>query len=236
MGVKDKGKWVQAGVINTHYLVGGEGSPLILLHGAANNLREWRLNFDSLCQQHRVYAPDLAGYGGSDKPKVDYSPEFFADFLHDFMQALEIKKASLMGHSLGGGIALSFALRFPNMVERLIIVDSVGLGKGVSTLAKVLTPIYALTALLRVGRAALVVSKRWMKPPVNFANKLHEIQAPTLIIWGARDRILPVTQGYAAHKLIKNVQLHIFPKCGHTPQRGNPDEFNCLVLDFLNPE
>jgi 4,5:9,10-diseco-3-hydroxy-5,9,17-trioxoandrosta-1(10),2-diene-4-oate hydrolase len=236
MSAKDKGRWIRAGAINTHYLVGGEGSPLILLHGAANDLQEWKLNFDHLCQRHRVYVPDLAGYGRSDKPKVDYSPEFFANFLHDFMQALELKRASLMGHSLGGGIALSFALRFPDMVERLILVDSVGLGKGVSTLAKVLKPIYVLSALLRVGKAALAVSKRWMRPPVDFVDKLHEVQAPTLIVWGARDRILPVTQGYAAHKLIKNARLHIFPKSGHTPQRGNPEEINCLVLDFLSPE
>jgi pimeloyl-ACP methyl ester carboxylesterase len=122
------------------------------------------------------------------------------------------------------------------MVDRLVVVDSVGLSRGLSTLAKALAPIHILTAVLRVGRTASAVSKRWMKPPVSFVDRLPEIQAPTLIIWGARDRILPVPQGNIAHKLAENTKLHIFPNCGHAPQRENPEEFNRLVLDFLSDE
>jgi 4,5:9,10-diseco-3-hydroxy-5,9,17-trioxoandrosta-1(10),2-diene-4-oate hydrolase len=226
---------VYAGGINTHYLVAGEGAPVILLHGGADDVRGWKFNFETLSQQHLVYAPDLVGYGKSDKPDVDYSPDFFVDFLHSFIEALNLKRVNIIGHSLGGGIALGFALRFPDMVVKLVLIDNAGFSDEVSTTAKVLAPIHALSGTLREGRVVAILARRYgLKQPFHFLGRLSEIQAPTLIIWGAKDRILPVTQAYAASELIKNAKLYIFPKCGHAPHREKSEEFNRLVLEFLS--
>jgi 4,5:9,10-diseco-3-hydroxy-5,9,17-trioxoandrosta-1(10),2-diene-4-oate hydrolase len=226
-------KWVRVGDINTHYLVSGEGSPLILLHGASNDAQEWRFALDPLSQHHRTFAPDLVGFGQSDKPRASYSFPFFIDFVHNFMEELNLGRASLVGHSAGGGIALGFALRFPQMTERLILVDSTGLGR-LSIMGKLLRPIYALSNVFRLGRRAASISTRWMRQPIDFQERLPEVEAPTLIVWGANDKTLPVSQAYAAQKAMKNAKLCVLPQCRHAPQQERPAEFNQLVLDFLS--
>jgi len=136
MNLEIESRWIKAGEVNTHYMVAGEGSPLILLHGGANDWSDWKLNIGPLSQYYRVYAPDLVGYGLSDGPKVEYSMSYFVDFLCNFTQALELKRASLAGYSLGGGIALGLALRFPDRVEKLVLADSMGLGKEINPLGR----------------------------------------------------------------------------------------------------
>jgi 4,5:9,10-diseco-3-hydroxy-5,9,17-trioxoandrosta-1(10),2-diene-4-oate hydrolase len=231
--MKVESRWVQAEGINTHYLVGGEGAPVILLHGASNDAREWGLILDPLSQHLCAYAPDLVGFGQSDKPDADYSFPFFIDFLHSFMTGLNLRRASLIGHSAGGGIALGFALQFPEMMDKLILVDSTGLGK-LSVIGKLLLPIFALANIFRLGWTVAATSRRWMRQPLDLVERLPEVKVPTLLIWGAKDITLPVPQVYAAHKLMRNARLYIFPKCGHAPHKEKPEEFNQLILDFIN--
>lgn len=223
-------RWVRVGGINTHYVVAGEGSPLILLHGGANDWSDWKSNIGSLSQCYRVYAPDLVGYGLSDRPEVDYSMDYFVDFLSNFTQALELKRASLAGYSLGGGIALGFALRFPSRVEKLVLVDSTGLGKDISPLGRF------------VGILGTVIGRlRGQRPPpslsgtecVTFLDRLPEVRTATLLVWGEKDIYLPVACAYLAHNLLPNSRLHVFPRSGHAPHKQKSEEFNRLVLDFL---
>ena len=230
MNVEIESRWVKAGEVNTHYMVAGEGSPLILLHGGANDWSDWKLNIGPLSQYHRVYAPDLVGYGLSDSPEAEYSMSYFVDFLYDFTQALELKRANLAGYSLGGGIALGFALRFPGTVEKLVLVDSTGLGEDINPLGRFIGTLGALVRGLR-GQRALPHLKGTEQ--VIFLDRLPEVQAPTLIVWGKRDIYVPVAYAYLAHKLLANSHLHVFPRSGHAPHKERSEEFNQLVLDFL---
>jgi 2-hydroxymuconate-semialdehyde hydrolase len=228
--VEIKSRWVKVGEVNTHYMVAGEGSPLLLLHGGANDWSDWKSNIGPLSQCYRVYAPDLAGYGLSDGPEAEYSMDYFVDFLDDFTQALELKQANLAGFSVGGGIALGFALRFPGRVEKLVLVDSTGLGKDISPLGRFVGTLGTVLGRLR-GQRPLPHLKGTER--VVFLDRLPEVQAPTLIVWGKKDIYIPVAYAYLAHKLLANSQLHIFPRSGHAPHKERSEEFNRLILDFL---
>jgi pimeloyl-ACP methyl ester carboxylesterase len=112
-----------------YYEAGQAGSALVLLHGGGvdSALISWGEILPGLSAQHRVIAPDLPGYGQSDKPQVEYSMVYYLNFLHRFLEALQLEKVSLAGLSLGGGIALGFTLDFPERVEKLVLVDSYGI-------------------------------------------------------------------------------------------------------------
>ena len=125
---------IDVGGLPTRYLTaGGDGPPLLLLHGVGDNALDWRWVMSSLARSNRVYAPDLPGSGWSDKPEeADYSPGFFERFVATFMDALEIERAAVVGNSLGGLVALRLALSEPERVTALSLVAGAGLGRRVS--------------------------------------------------------------------------------------------------------
>lgn len=100
---------------------------VILLHGGGASLDWWAPNLNAIAENHCVYALDLIGSGYSDKPKVSYSFDYLAEFIKDFMDTLDIESAVLVGQSAGGGVALKFAINFPERIEKLILISSVGL-------------------------------------------------------------------------------------------------------------
>ena len=108
----------------------GSGPALLLLHGIGNNCQTWAGVIDRLAESHTVIAPDLLGHGASDKPRGDYSIAAYANGMRDLLTVLDIERATVVGHSLGGGIALQFAYQFPERCERLAVVGSGGLGPG----------------------------------------------------------------------------------------------------------
>ncbi len=107
------------------YTVRGEGKPLLLIHGYGAGMWVWEKQIDILSQFYRVYALDLIGHGFSDRPKIPYTPETYINFLKDFMDEAGIDKATLIGNSMGGGIAWAVAIRFPERVSRLVLIDCV---------------------------------------------------------------------------------------------------------------
>src|SRR5919202_3647744 len=110
------------------YLAAGEGPPVVLLHGAGDNALDWRWVLFTLAATHRVFAPDLPGSPDSARPAADYSPAFFERFVASFLDALGIRRATFVGNSLGGLVALRLALSEPARVKVLVLVDSAGLG------------------------------------------------------------------------------------------------------------
>lgn len=118
------------------YRMAGEGPAIVLLHGVTGSSTTWREVMPALAERHTVLAPDLLGHGESAKPRGDYSLGAFASGVRDLMVALGIEHATVVGHSLGGGIALQFAYQFPQRCERLVLVSSGGLGKEVSILLR----------------------------------------------------------------------------------------------------
>jgi pimeloyl-ACP methyl ester carboxylesterase len=114
------------------YLGGGEGPVLLMIHGIAVSSEHWRGVLEALALHHTVIAPDLPGHGMSVGGPGDYSLGNLATGLRDLLLSLGHERATLVGHSLGGGIAMQFAYQFPEMVERLVLVSSGGLGPEVS--------------------------------------------------------------------------------------------------------
>jgi pimeloyl-ACP methyl ester carboxylesterase len=115
-----------------NYLEAGEGPLLLLVHGMAGTCESWRAVIDMLAREHTVLAPDLPGHGDSEPGGGDYSLGALATGLRDLLVALGHSRATLVGHSLGGGIAMQFAYQFPELTERLVLVSSGGLGPEVS--------------------------------------------------------------------------------------------------------
>ena len=125
-------RYVQVGDIKTRYWAVGESGPvLILVHGILRFAEDWLHNIESLAQNHRVYAIDLIGYGCTSKPDIEYVLEDFVAFVRGFMDAIGIERATLIGHSLGGGVVLNVAHRYPERVERLVLVAGAGFGQKV---------------------------------------------------------------------------------------------------------
>ena len=117
----------------------GEGPVLLLLHGIAGSSRAWREVMPALAERHRVIAPDLLGHGESAKPRGDYSLGAYASGIRDFLGVLEVERATLVGQSFGGGVAMQLAYQHPELCERLVLVDSGGLGREVNPILRAAT-------------------------------------------------------------------------------------------------
>jgi pimeloyl-ACP methyl ester carboxylesterase len=118
------------------YHLSGEGPPLVLVHGIASTADTWAPVAQALARHHTVIAPDMLGHGASAKPRGDYSLGAYASGVRDLLVALGHERATVAGHSLGGGIAMQFAYQFPERIERLVLVSSGGLGREVHPLLR----------------------------------------------------------------------------------------------------
>ena len=118
------------------YADSGSGPVLLFIHGLLGSQRQWAHLVDRLDDDHRVIVPDLFGHGESAKPMGDYSLGAHAATLRDLLDRLGIERVTLVGHSLGGGIAMVFSYLFPERVDRLVLVASGGLGREVSPLLR----------------------------------------------------------------------------------------------------
>ncbi|WP_406005768.1 alpha/beta fold hydrolase [Streptomyces sp. NBC_00637] len=114
------------------FRMAGEGPALVLVHGIGDSSRTWADLIPGLARTHTVIAPDLLGHGASDKPRADYSVAAYANGLRDLLSALGVESATLVGHSLGGGVAMQFAYQFPERTERLVLVSAGGVGREVN--------------------------------------------------------------------------------------------------------
>jgi pimeloyl-ACP methyl ester carboxylesterase len=260
------------------YLGGGEGSVLLMIHGIAVSSEHWRDVLDPLAARHTVIAPDLPGHGMSGGGPGDYSLGNLATGLRDLLLSLGHERATLVGHSLGGGIAMQFAYQFPEMIERLVLVSSGGLGPEVNPVLRAAALpgadlFIAATASMgekagnAIGRgmaavgirpgpdlgevargyAALaepqrrkaflatlrsVVGTRGQR--VSASDRLYLAEeVPLLIVWGARDPIIPARHGEEAHRMLAGSQLEIFEDAGHLPQVEQPLRFVTVLERFL---
>ncbi len=234
---------VELGATRIHYQVAGAGRPLVLIHGLGGSARWWRKNASVLAEYFPVYVIDLVGFGQS-RSRERFVLTQAARLLAAWVDHLHLDQVNLIGHSMGGRIAAEFAADFPTRVDQLVLVDAaiVPFGRGYVKqswgMARELrtAPIDFLQVLLvdtlqagpietlRIGREIL---------RTNLSHKLAAIQAPTLIIWGDHDTIVPVRLGKALNEALVGSRLEIIPRAGHIPMWERPAEFNQLILDFL---
>jgi pimeloyl-ACP methyl ester carboxylesterase len=157
-------RWVEVEGLRVSCLAAGVGNaPVLLLHGGGYDSASlsYRHAIDPISEHHRVFAPDWPGYGQSDKPQMEYTTEYYVGFLGHLMDALGLENASLVGISLGGAISLGFSLRSPQRVEKLVLVDSHGLGGeipgGVASFALVRLPLLNRLVWAALGRSRKMV-------------------------------------------------------------------------------
>ena len=137
----------------------GSGPAVLLLHGISDNSETWLPVLPGLAQHFTVVAPDMLGHGDSDKPRGDYSVAAFANGMRDLLDVLGIEKATVVGHSLGGGVAAQLAYQYPERVERLVLVSTGGVAREVAPVLRAATlPLAgAVMAPLRVPGSTLLV-------------------------------------------------------------------------------
>jgi pimeloyl-ACP methyl ester carboxylesterase len=141
------------------FRLAGSGPPVVLVHGIGDSSGTWKPIISALARRHLVIAPDLLGHGSSDKPRADYSVAAYANGVRDLLGVLGVERATLIGHSLGGGVAMQFAYQFPERTERLVLVGSGGAGPDVTPVLRAMTLPGAagLLQLLRLPTARLQV-------------------------------------------------------------------------------
>ena len=260
------------------YVQAGSGPLLLLIHGIAGSVENWQEVIEPLAQRHTVVAASLPGHGRSAPGGGDYSLGALAAGLRDLLVALGHERATLVGHSLGGGIAMQFAYQFPEATERLVLVSSGGLGPEVSMILRAAALpgaelFIGVTAALGAtvgsklarglaivgvrptadvaevarGYAALVDRERRTAflatlrgvvdtggQRVNAGDRLYLAEEmPVLIIWGARDPIIPVRHAETAHAAIPGSRLEVFENVGHLPQVEVPGRFVLAVERFI---
>jgi pimeloyl-ACP methyl ester carboxylesterase len=155
------------------FLCAGNGPALLLIHGIGDSSETWRRAIPWLAREFTVIAPDLLGHGRSDKPRADYSVAGYANAMRDLLSVLEIERATVVGHSLGGGVAMQFAYQYPERCERLVLVSSGGVSHDVHPLlrlgsapgAELLLPLLNLR-VTRLAGDALFRLLRWLETDV----------------------------------------------------------------------
>ena len=213
-----------------------DGKILILLHGIGASAERWSRVFPTLSRDYRVIAPDIIGFGYSDKPAVEYTMDFFIDFFRSFLDNLGIAKASIIGSSLGGHVATEFAIRFPQMVEKLVLVSPAGMMRRSNpTLDR-----YIMAALYPEHQRVYEAFSEMVYDPntvnqetvMDFLNRmslsnakyafmstlvgiryapdlrgrLSSITAPTLLMWGENDTTIPLAEYAHQYNGIPNME------------------------------
>lgn len=228
-------RWVSVNDLSIHYKCAGHGQPLLLIHGGGNDWHEWKMNLAFFAHSFQVLAIDLPGFGLSQLPATPISFSWSTEFLKAFMDQLDINAAHLVGHSLGGMMSIAFAASYPQSVDRLVLVDTCGLGE-ISSKGRLLLSIFRILDHWQGKKRGPEYLFESATDDWRVLSKLPDIKSPALIIWGENDIYLPVSQSRTAHTLIPKSRLNIFSHCGHAPQREKPEEFNDLVLQFLSSE
>jgi len=247
---------------DVRYYTGGEGDPLVVIHGGGGDARTWLGNIEELSSSYTVYAPDLPGFGDSQPLDGNYYIPELTHFLDGFSDNLGLERFHLVGHSLGGGVALNYALHSPHRIKKLVLVSSLCFGSEIALWVRLIS----VPTLLRfLGAVTLSVFKgiKWVvkkvlnhvefvipfsaasvniggsvstfkKQTMVLADRFSEVLMPTLLVWGAKDGIVPVRQAYAAARIIPDCQLKVFEKRGHNVHRDEVTEFSHVVRGFLN--
>jgi pimeloyl-ACP methyl ester carboxylesterase len=232
--------YTQVGGYRIHYYEGGEGPPLVFVHGLGADAMNWVPAMLDMRGHFHVYAIDLLGHGESQKPDIAYSIEQQSEMLHQFLTVQAIKSADLVGVSMGGWVALKLAIDHPGSVNRLVVADAAGLKfqtnitvknflpstpEEFSTFMAMLTP-RQYPALYPVRRDFLnqVAEHAWIIRRIfdSFLTyqdvldgKLQAVKSPVLVIWGKEEKLIPLSVGEEMKQQLPNSSLLVCTDSGH---------------------
>jgi pimeloyl-ACP methyl ester carboxylesterase len=221
----------------------GSGPPLVLVHGLGTSRRCWAHNLEALSRCATLYVVDLPGFGDSDKPQEILAPQELAGVLARWCLALDLQKASFMGHSLGGEVCLWFAATYPTMVERLIVAASTGMPNtslahrlrgilvdGVREPLRFMPTLFQAYAKAGPWRMLRTIQA---SEPAELAARMGAIAAPTLVVWGARDPVITLEEARAMAEAVPRARLAVIEDGAHGIIFDAPQRFNGLVCRFM---
>ncbi len=270
----DKSRFIDVGGVNAHVRDQGarDGIPIVLIHGSLGSLHLWEGWVDALRQTARLISVDLPGHGLTGEwPREEYTIEAYADFIEVLVDSLDLDRFVLVGHSMGGAVAWTFAATRPDRVSQLVLVDAAGYPRTGETplptrLARMpvlgdigiyfkperlvrrsLAEAYADPAMVtreRVtryaelqrfpgNREATVLRARTQEPLD--PTPLKRLTVPTLLLWGGKDRWVPLADAHRFQADIKGARLVVFETLGHIPMEEDPAATAAALAAFLRP-
>lgn len=242
---------------------GNSDETLVLVHGLGASAERWEYVIPHFQEHFRVIVPDLIGFGYSDKPLVDYTTEFFSEFLKKFLDKLEITNPVIVGSSLGGQITAEYTINNNSSVQKLVLVSPSGVMKHSTPAldAYVMAALYpneqaAQSAFEMMSGASKDIDpkivegfvKRMQLPNAKMAfmstllglknsqiltERLSSITIPTMVVWGELDPVIPVKYADSIVSTIRDCRFYRMDGCGHTPYVEDPNAFAKIVMEFL---
>ena len=231
---------------------------ILILHGWGGSSRSWSKVKEILEKQSfNVFTPDLPGFGTTPPPPEPWNVEKYAEWVKDFCEKQRLSQFFLLGHSFGGQIATRFATTYPVMLQGLIFCSSVSIrikpnlkAKIIIFLAKFGNAVFAPKILARFKDSARnlfysflrnrdyvkanAIMKETMKNVLaeDLSQELSKISAKTLLIWGAKDKLVPKQQAYIFKNNIKNSEIEILQGIGHSPHLECPGKLAEIIINF----
>ena len=244
--------------LDINYIIEGEGSPIIVLHGWGCNIETVRLIINILNNRYQIYALDLPGFGSSQEPKDAIDSFEYTEIVKEFMNKMNIHKATFIGHSFGGKLSIIMGSKYPERVDKIVLIDSAGLipKRGVKYYLKV----YSFKALRYIYtnlffwikdevrmekfykkfgsddyQESSGIMRRILVKVVNEDLKpiLKSIKASTLIIWGENDDATPLFMAKTMEKEIEDSGLVVFEGAGHYSFLDDYSRFVAVINAFL---
>jgi len=232
----------KVGPLTVHYEVAGEGPAVVLIHGLSGSGRWWAYNVPVLAQQYQVYNVDLVGFGRSRGQRLVLREA--AGWFKEWLNTVGITEAHLVGHSMGGYIAMEVAVTWPALVRRLVLVDALvlpigpgllrpalGLARAVRYLNLSFLPVL-VGDLLRAGPRTMLRATQEVLS-ADLSDRLGAVQAKTMVIWGEKDTLLDPELGRKLAERLARACFVCVEGAGHNPMWDRPQRFNELLLDFL---
>ncbi len=242
---------------------GNSKDSVILLHGLGGTADRWLPIFPHLNKKFRVIAPDLIGYGLSDKPQVDYTPNLFTKTILSFLEALALENVFMVGTSLGGEVVAECAAVHEPKIKKIVMVAPAGIMKKSTPVldAYIMAALYPthetvksayqmmagkdseindrsvenfISSMTKPNAKMVFLSTLLgMKNSPPLNEKLNQIKIPALLVWGSEDRMIPIDFAKDFVSSIPNCEFVTINGCGHIPYEEKPIEFSKIVLDFL---
>jgi pimeloyl-ACP methyl ester carboxylesterase len=273
-------RWVTIDGRRVNVIELGSGPPVVFIHGLSGSWQNWLEQLPVFARDHRVIAFDLPGFGASQMPREKITIRGYGHFVDALLDELGVSSAAVVGNSMGGFIGIELAIRFPERVERLVLVSAAGLSieylrneRALAVLGAIENRLAAYSGWLASRSDALarrpgarrmifgIVAKRPDRLPgplvaeqvrgsgkpgflpaldaltdYPIRDRLGEIACPTLIVWGADDKLVPARDADEFARLIPNSRKVVWPETGHVAMLERPEAFNALVQAFLAEE
>ncbi|MGI0047159.1 MAG: alpha/beta fold hydrolase [Nitrosotalea sp.] len=258
-------KYVTVNGNKIRYLEEGDSKDtVILLHGLGGMAERWVHVIPFLSKKYKVITPDLIGYGQSDKPQADYTPEFFRKSILGFLDVLTLQNVFMVGTSLGGEIVAECAATQSPVIKKIVLVSPAGIMKKSTPVldAYTMAALYPTHESVKTAYQMMAGENKEINNQVveNFISnmtrpnakmvflstllgmknspavteRLRLIKVPVLLMWGNEDKMIPIEYAKEFATSISNCEFVIMNGCGHMPYQEKSAEFSKIVLDFLS--